>query len=77
MGDFNINLLNTKTNTSISELYNNISSHSFALYFFQPTRLTKSSKAIINNILLNSIEFENFSGNLTYLMSDKLPKLLY
>ena len=77
MGDFNINLLNTKTNTSISELYNNILSHSCAPYFLQPTRLTKSSKTIVNNILLNSIEFENFSGNFTSLMSEKLPKLLY
>ena len=43
-GDFNINLLNTKTNTNISEFYNNMPSHFFALYILQPPRLTKKTQ---------------------------------
>ena len=56
--DFNINLLNAETNTNISEFYDNISSHFFVPYILQPTRLTKNSKTLINNIFLNSTEFE-------------------
>ena len=55
-GDFNINLLNTKTNTNVSEFYNNMRSHFFALYILQPPRLTKNSKhslMIFSYILLN------------------------
>ena len=76
MGDFNINLLNTDTNTNISEFYDNMSSHLFAPYILQATRLTKISETLIDNIFLNSIEVETFSGNVTSLISDYPPKLL-
>ena len=65
MGDFNINLLNAETNINISEFYDNMSSHFFASYIPQPT---KNSKTPFDNIFLNSIEFETFSGNLTFLI---------
>ena len=70
MGDFNINLLNAKANTNISEFYDNVSSHFFAPYILQTTRLTENSKKLINNFFLNSIEFKTFSRNLTSLISD-------
>ena len=73
MGDFNINLLNAETNTIISEFYDNMSYHFFAPDILQRTRLTKNSKTLIDNIILNSIEFETFSRNLTSLISDHLP----
>ena len=76
MGDFNVNLLNAETNSNISEFYDNLWSHCFAPCILQPTRLTKNSKTLIDNIFLNSIEFEIFSGNLTSLISDHLPQLL-
>ena len=76
MGDFSINLLNGERNTNISEFYDNMSSHFFAPYIFQPTRLIKISKILIDNIFLNSIEFETFSRNLTSQISDHLPQLL-
>ena len=52
-----------------------MSSHFFAPYILQPTRLKKNSKTLIDNIFLNSIEFDTFSGNLTSLISDYLPQL--
>ena len=76
MGDFNIKLFSTEINTNISEFYNKMSSHFFASYILQPTRLTKNSKVLLDNIFLNSIEFETFSENLTSLISDHLPQLL-
>ena len=76
MGDFNIKLFSTEINTSISEFYNKMSSHFFASYILQPIRLTKNLKVLLDNIFLNSIEFETFSENLTSLISDHLPQLL-
>ena len=76
MCGFNINLLNKEINTNISEFYGNMSSHFFAPYILQPTRWRKNSKTPINNILLNSIEFKTFSGNLRSLIFDHLLQLL-
>ena len=74
--DFNINLLNAETNTNISEFYGNMSSCFFAPYILQPTRMTKTLKTLIDDIFLNSIEFETFSGNLSTLIYDHFPQLL-
>ena len=53
MGDFNVNLLSAETNTNISEFYVNMSPNFFVPYILQPTRLTKNSKTLIDNILLD------------------------
>ena len=37
----------------------------FASYILQSTRLARGSKTFIDNIFLNSIKFNTFSGNLT------------
>ena len=76
MGDFNINLLNTDTNHNISDFYDILSSNFFASYILQPARLTKNSKTLIDNIFLNSVEFNAFSDNLTSKISDHLPQFL-
>ena len=76
IGDFNINLLNTDTYHNASDFYNILSSNSFIPYILQPTRLAKNSKTLIDNIFLNSIEFNTFSGNLTSQILDHLPQFL-
>ena len=76
LGDFIINLLNAETNINIFEFYANISSHFFSPDIHQPTKLTKISKTLIDNVFRNSIEFKTFSGNLTSPISDNLPQLL-
>ena len=60
MGDFNINLLNTETNTYISEFHDNMPFYFFDPYILQPTRLTKNSKTLIDNISQNFTEFDFF-----------------
>ena len=50
MGDFNINLINTDTNQQVSDFFDNMSSHHFAPYILQPTRIAKNSKTLIDNI---------------------------
>ena len=65
LGDFIINLLNVETNVNIFEFYANISSHFFSPDIHQPTKLTKISKTLIDNVFRNSIEFKAFSRHLT------------
>ena len=38
----------------------------------QPTRVTKKSKTLIDNIFFNSLEFVTISGNITHSISDHL-----
>ena len=70
MGDFNIDLLKTDTNEEANTFYNAMTSHFFAPYILQPTR--PQSKSLIDNILINSVEFPSHSGNLTISLSDHL-----
>ena len=70
MGDFNIDLLKNAFNEDVNTFYNSLSSHFFAPYIQQPTRPT--SKSLIDNILVNSVEFPSHSGNLTIQLSDHL-----
>ena len=70
MGDFNIDLLKIDSNTDTNIFYNNLTSHFLAPFVLQPTRL--SSKTLIDNIFLNTIEYSAYSGNLTVQLSDHL-----
>ena len=70
MGDFNIDLLKVDSNTDTNIFYNNLTSHFFAPFVIQPTRLC--SKTLIDNIFLNIIEYSTFGGNLTVQLSDHL-----
>ena len=71
-----MNLLNINTDHNVSDFYNILSSNFFAPYILQPTKLTKNSKTLIDNIFLNSIEFNTFSGNLTSQILDHLLQFL-
>ena len=71
MGDFNVDLL--KSNGG-SEFYTNLSSHFFTPFVLQPTRL--KAKTLIDNIFLNSLEFESNSGNVLLEISDHLIQFL-
>ena len=71
-----MNLLNINTDHKVSDFYNILSSNFFAPYMLQPTKSTRHSKTLIENIFLNSIEFSTFSGNLTSQISDYLPQSL-
>ena len=74
LGDFF--LLNADIDHSVSDFYDILSSNFFAPYILQPTKLTKNSKTLIDNIFLNSIEFNTFSGNLTSQILDHLLQFL-
>ena len=53
-----------------NDFYNNMTSYFFSPYILQPTRPT--SKTLIDNIFINSLEYKSISGNLTILLSDHL-----
>ena len=73
MGNFSIRLWNTDTNRNFSDI---LSPNFLTPYILQPTRLAEISKTFIDNIILYSIEFNTFPGNLTLQMLDHLPQFL-
>jgi len=70
MGDFNIDLLKCSSNENINHYFTSLSSNFFAPYILQPSR--PISKTLIDNIFMNTIEYESFSGNLTIQLADHL-----
>ena len=76
MGDFNINLLTIESDKLVSNFYDLMTSRCFAPFILQPTRITEKSKTLIDNIFMNSLEYDTFSGNLITLISDRLPQFL-
>ena len=70
MGDFNIDLLKTRSLSGVNQFFNTLSSNFFAPYILQQTRPTY--KTLIDNIFLNVIDFPSHSGNLTIQLSDHL-----
>ena len=70
MGDFNVDLLKSSGNNAASDFFNNLSSHFFTPFILQPTRL--KAKTLIDNILVNTLEYQSNSGNLLLEISDHL-----
>ena len=69
-GDFNIDLLKADITDNLNTSYNNMTFHFFAPYILQPTR--PKSKTLIDNILINTVEYPSHSGNLATQISDHL-----
>ena len=74
MGDFNVNLLKSNSDEAVSLFYNTLTSHNFAPFILQPTRL--QAKTLIDNIVFNSLEYQSHSGNLLIEISDHLMQFL-
>ena len=63
MGDFNINLLNIPDHTSTANFIDQMYSNAFIPLINKPTRITKKSATLIDNIFTNSISTPNiFKG---------------
>ena len=74
MGDFNVDLLKTSSNNSAGEFFNNLSSYFFTPFVLQPSRL--KSKTLIDNIFLNSLEYQTYSGNILLELADHLMQFV-
>ena len=61
----------------IGEYYDILTSHLFVPHITLPTRITSSSKTLIDNIFSNDPDFSTgVSGNFTFSISDHLPQFL-
>ena len=76
LGDFNINLLNSSVDLEVSDFIDILESHLISPTISIPTRITRTSKTLIDNILTSPNNVNLFSGNLTVGISDHLPQFL-
>lgn len=75
-GDFNINLLNHAVHPPTLEFLNLMSNYALIPVITKPTRITKSSQTVIDNIFTNECITPIDSGILVNDLSDHLPIFL-
>ena len=75
-GDFNFNLLKYGNHNPTTDFLDLLFRNSFLPCITKPTRITSNSKTLIDNIFLNSQDFNTTSGNITSSISDHLPQFL-
>ena len=77
IGDFNVDLLKIDEDSKSSSFFDNITSNLFVPHIIHPTRITSTTKTLIDNIFSNSTNYkEGISGNLTVSLSDHLAQFL-
>ena len=74
LGDFNVDLLKYDNHILTNEFLDSLSSNLFLPNIILPTRITNSSKTLIDNIFSNQLSNDIISGNLTVSISDHLPQ---
>ena len=77
MGDFNINILNCNTDRDTSCFIDTIYSNFFYPTISIPTRITSTSKRLIDNILYNNITKSISAGNIVTSISDHLMQYIF
>ena len=77
LGDFNVDLLKIDNDSNSSSYFDSLTSHLFVPHIIHPTRITSTTKTIIDNIFSNAPNYqEGISGNLTTRLSDHLAQFL-
>ena len=77
LGDFNADLLNCDSEVDITNFFDTLTSNLIVPHIILPTRITLTSKTLIDNIFSNSIKYQHgISGNLTVSISDHLAQFL-
>ena len=76
MGDFNINLMNYNDDKNTGNFLDTVFSQSFLPYITAPTRITRNTKTLIDNIYYNNPLNNIFSGNLNNIIFDHLIQFL-
>ena len=74
LGNFNVDLLKYDKHNSTNDFLDNLSSNYFLPLILFPTRITPSSKTLIDNIFTNKITQDSISGNISASISDHLPQ---
>ena len=73
MADFNINLLKSDTNHQTTDFIHNMFVNAFYPTISKPTRVTKQTATLIDNIITNIHEYSIKSGILYNDISDHFP----
>ena len=73
-GYFNVNLLNYNEHNQTNEFLDSRAPKSFIRLILPPTRITRHSNTLIDNIFSNVIHPDIISGNLTATISNHLPQ---
>ena len=76
MGDFNINLINYNDDKNTGNFLDTMFSQSFLPYIETPTRITRSTKTLIDKINYNKPLNNIISGNLSSIIYDHLIQFL-
>ena len=78
MGDFNLDLLNCDSHTDTNDFLAMILSIFLQPHIIQPTHFLPSGKStLIDNIFINSLEYECTSGNYIPHVTDHLPNFIF
>ena len=70
MGDFNIDLLNYSTDSKVAEFLDKMYSCSLLPLITHPTRISKTSQTLIDNIFSTIVLDKSKTGNITTVISD-------
>ena len=73
MADFNIDLLRSDTNLQTTDFIHNMFANAFYPTISKPTRVTKQTATLIDNIITNIHEYSIKSGILYNDISDHFP----
>ena len=76
MSDFTINLVNYNDDKNTGNFLDTMFSQSFLPYITTPTRITRNTKTLIDNIYYNKPLNNIISGNLSSIISDHLIQFL-
>ena len=77
IGDFNIDLLKVDENANSASFFDTMTSNLYIPHIIHPTRVTPTSKTLIDHIWSNSTNYkEGVSGNFTLSLSDHLAQFL-
>ena len=76
MRDFNVNLLHSDNDNSVSNFLDIFGSFSLLPQIVLPTRVSYTSNTLIDNIFYDSSNSKTISGNLTCNISDHYPQFL-
>ena len=77
MGDFNINLLNINEDENTTNFFDIMTSNLLIPFIIHPTRVTPTTKTVIDNIFSNSPNHrDSVSGNIRTFISDHYAQFL-
>ena len=76
MGDFNIDLLKSNSNNATAKFLEIMNSSFFLPFIQKPSRVTDFSAILIDNIFMNTLDYETISGNILCQIADHLLQFL-